>query len=96
MTFRWTPDTCSCVVDLENDGTFSDWLKKCAAHAEFDGQAFLNEIIKHNKQFSISADDAADKEKLVDNMKAKSKEKNKIAKMGKVKENNKNKHPQVK
>jgi len=83
MTIRWTPDTCNCIVDLEQGTTkYVDWVQKCEGHKDLDGQKLVDGIIKQCKKFQIKEDYT--KDDMNNNVIEKQKEKLRITKSGPV------------
>lgn len=85
MTIRYSPDTCSCIIDIAH-GTFKyvNWVQKCPGHADKEAQDLVDTILTHNKSFSITKSDQKIKSKRKENVKLKRAEKNRIRKLGEV------------
>lgn len=90
MTTRWTPDTCTCIIDIDSTTiTFVNWVQKCFDHKDLDGQALIDAISTHNKTFQMAKADQADKEKVLANMTLKRTEKDVSKNAGSVTVNEK-------
>lgn len=83
MTIRWTPDTCNCIVDLEQGTTkYVDWVQKCLVHKDLNGQKLVDGIINQCKKFQIKENYT--KQDMKNNVIEKQNEKLKIAELGPV------------
>jgi len=62
MVTRWSPDTCDCIIEYNDDGTLSKIVKACDAHqggTEADTfEAVLEENPRKNKSFKEILDNA--------------------------------------
>jgi len=50
---RWSPDTCDCLIEMDENLRLVDIIVKCAEHQHLDGQALLDEVIRHNRSFNM-------------------------------------------
>ena len=62
MVTRWSPDTCECVIEYNEDGTLSKLVKACDAHSGGTEttvyQTVLEENPRKNKSFKEILDNA--------------------------------------
>jgi hypothetical protein len=48
---RWSPDTCGCVIDYDDDLKVTAVVTKCARHASTpDDAAHLETVLAHNRK----------------------------------------------
>lgn len=48
----WTPLTCDCKLEYNENQKWVRTIKKCSLHKEYTGQKLLNKVRKHNKEHS--------------------------------------------
>jgi len=83
MPMSFTPDTCDCIVIVDNKTfQFIDWIQKCEIHKDQIDSTIIQTILDHNNSFNKA--NKPDKIKKQD----RAKEKERIKKLGKgVKKN---------
>jgi hypothetical protein len=48
MVTRWSPDTCECVIEYNDDGTLSNVVKACDAHKGDNDEVVFQNVKEEN------------------------------------------------
>jgi len=54
LVIEWIPDTCDCVVIVNNNYQWIETIKKCRLHKSFNGQILVDTIKLQNRRFNMA------------------------------------------
>ncbi len=52
MTLLWSPDSCDCIILVDSNFNYENWIQKCFIHKNMNDIAFLNTVHIHNKNLN--------------------------------------------
>ena len=85
MVQRWTPDTCNCILLINNDYTeMLDWEQKCAEHKKVPDKKLFSEVKKTNRKYGFEDNYQYTEDEMLAKAEEKLKAKEKNRKKGKI------------
>jgi len=54
LTTIWSPDTCDCKLEYDNNFRFIKYHNKCRLHNRFRNQVLLDRVTAQNQRFNLS------------------------------------------
>lgn len=82
MTTKWAPDTCTCIIEHDENTRLTKILQKCQYHRFLDGQALLDRVVSDNAAINLKPYDVDVKENIRLTLEAKAAELKRILEMG--------------
>ena len=46
---KWKPQSCACIIEVDQNFEFLDYIEKCELHKRHSGKQLLREIHKHQR-----------------------------------------------